>query len=451
MTIVLYILSVLFAQQTAPPEFGSLSGQLRGASGELAAGIRIAAAPVEAGVAITQAPVELSNIAQTDGEGRYRLENVRPGRYLIVAGSLASPSYYPTGTTPDRARIVTVVAGQAINNLDFIIAVPSIALIAGTARFDNATPVTNDVLYRNGLHLQFTKSGSGQIGSSYLDALQPGTLVFNGIDAGTYAVTVDPLPLGYYVQSMTYGSTDLTKSPLVLTAKLDNPIVDLVLSRTRPSGTPRGVKLSGRVINQNPAGPKPSSLMTLFNFRDNTYFTMGLVDAMEDGSFEIDGVPPGRYALAPNLPYNLRPDRPNSPGIFDVGSTDVTNLEVKIGKPEYPVNLTSSKTSTVQGAIAIEGGTIPDFEIQFVPAREGDEIRAAKISGREFSAVLPEGAYRLRISGLPTGYAVVSVLAGPMDLTETFLLTATGIADRFTGVRIKSDAIAVKLSRPGTN
>jgi len=184
------------------------------------------------------------------------------------------------------------------------------------------------------------------------------------------------------------------------------------------AGVVHGVKLSGRVINQNPAGPMPSRLITLFKFQDNTYFAMALVDTSEDGSFEIDGVPPGRYALAPNQPYNLRPDRPNSPGLFDVGATDVTNLELKIGKPEYPVALTSSKTSTIQGSITIEGGTIPEFEIQFMPASVGDETRAAKISGREFSAVLPEGAYRVRISGLPTGYAVESVLAGNRPYVE---------------------------------
>src|SRR6187399_2217965 len=76
MTIALYVISLLLAQQPAQAEFGSLSGQLRGPSGEAAAGIRVAASPVEAGVPVSQVPVELSNIVQTDGAGRYRLENV---------------------------------------------------------------------------------------------------------------------------------------------------------------------------------------------------------------------------------------------------------------------------------------------------------------------------------------------------------------------------------------
>jgi len=454
MMIVLYLLSMLLAQQPQP-EFGSLSGQVRGMGGEVAAGIRVAAAPVTAGVAVSPASIELSNIVQTDGEGRYRLENVRPGLYLIVAGSMTSPSYYPVGTRPTEGMVVAVAAGQAITKLDITIAPSSVPLITGTARFDDNTPVTNDALYRTGLQLRFTRTGSDRKGSASLDRLQsqPGVLVFYGIDSpGTYAVTVDPLPLGYFVKSMTYGSTDLTRYPLVLTAKLGNPIVDIVLSKTRPAGTPPGVKVSGRVVIQDPAGPKPSRLISLFRLQDNTYVYVALVDTMDDGTFEIDGVPPGNYAMAPNQPANLQPNRPRFKGtIFDVGGNDVRNLEVKIGQPEYPITLTSGKTGTVKGSVdiaAIPGGTIPEFEIQFVPTRDGDETRVVKISSREFSALLPEGAYRVRISGLPTGYTVESVIAGPMDLTEPFLVTAAGIADRLTGVRIKSDGIAIKLSSP---
>ena len=463
MTIALYVISLLLAQQPAQAEFGSLSGQLRGPSGEAAAGIRIAAAPVDAGVPVSQVPVELSNIVQTDGAGRYRLENVRPGRYLIVAGSMASPSYYPAGVTPDDARIVTVTAGQAITNLDFAITSSSVPLIVGTVRFDDNTPFTSDAMPLGSLLIRFTRSGSGQNSSAGLDALkpQPGALVFWGINAGTYAVTVDPLPLGYYVQSMTFGSTDLTRYPLVLTARVDNPMLDVVLSKKRPSGTPAGVKVSGRVINENPTEPKVSHMFTLLRLQDNfrldnivrpqdkSYVAMALVYTESDGTFEITGVPPGHYALAPNKTINIRPNFQGT--TFDVSGTDVMNLEVKVGKSEFPIALTASKTATIKGTVEIAGGTIPEFEIQFVPTRAGEETRSVKISSREFSAPLPEGSYRVRVSVLPTGYAVESVTAGPMDLTEPFLVTAAGIADRFTGVRMKSDGIAVKLSRSGTN
>jgi hypothetical protein len=462
MTIALYLLSMLLAQQPAQAEFGSLSGQLRGPSGEVAAGVRIAAAPVTAGGLISQAPAEFSNIDRTDGEGRYRLENVRPGLYLLVAGSLTTLSYYPAGATPSEGKLVAVTAGQAVTNLDFAIGSASVPLITGTVRFDDNTPVTNAALRLGSLQLRFTRAGSDQQWSGTLHPQQPGALQFLGMNApGTYSVTLDPLPLGYYLQSMTYGSTDVIRYPMVLTARLDNPILDVVLSKKRPAGTPSGVKVSGRVINQNPAEPKTSRQFTLLRLQDNfrqdtivrpqdkTYVAIAELYSEEDGSFEIDGVPPGSYALAPNRTFNVRPNFQGT--TFDVTGNDVRNLELKVGGPEYPITLTASKTTTIKGTVDTAGGTVPEFEFQFVPTRAGEETRSVKISSREFSTAVPEGSYRVRISGLPTGYAVESVIAGPMDLTEPFLVTAAGIADRFTGVRMKSDGITVKLSRSGNN
>ena len=81
------------------------------------------------------------------------------------------------------------------------------------------------------------------------------------------------------------------------------------------------------------------------------------------------------------------------------------------------------------------------------------------VSGREFSIVLPEGEYRLSVSGLPNGYTVESVTAGPLNLTEPFLVTNKGIADRFTGTPILirsagstpiSAGITLRLKAPST-
>src|SRR6187399_2155832 len=141
MTILLYLLPLLLVQQPNRPEFGTLSGQLRGSDGRPAAGIRVFVTPVEAAIAprggravSVRAPdpigrsgrgggtAILSSISQTDNQGRYQLADVLPGRYYIAAGSLASPTYYPSGTALNQGRIVNVVAGETITNLDITLA-----------------------------------------------------------------------------------------------------------------------------------------------------------------------------------------------------------------------------------------------------------------------------------------------------------------------------------------
>src|SRR5882672_4071250 len=110
MTILLYLLPLLFVQQPASPGFGTLSGQLRESDGRPAAGIRVFATPVDAAVVArggapvpARSPVPagrgggtaiLSSISQTDNQGRYQLTDIVPGSYYIAAGSLASPTYY---------------------------------------------------------------------------------------------------------------------------------------------------------------------------------------------------------------------------------------------------------------------------------------------------------------------------------------------------------------------
>jgi len=117
MTILLSLLFLLTVQQAAPTELGTISGKLRDSRGAPTPGLRVFALPAEAGFAVET----LSSIAQTDVEGRYRLEVLPPGRYLIAAGLLDSPSYYPGVASRNQGQSLTVTAGQAIANLDFAI------------------------------------------------------------------------------------------------------------------------------------------------------------------------------------------------------------------------------------------------------------------------------------------------------------------------------------------
>jgi hypothetical protein len=140
-----------------------------------------------------------------------------------------------------------------------------------------------------------------------------------------------------------------------------------------------------------------------------------------NGAFEIRGVRPGRYMLESLT--------------FDVAGKDLSNLEVKLGR-------------TVQGTVELKDGVIPNFEVTLTAAKSGLSPESVTVSDKEFSISVPPGEYRVSISGLPKGYAVESVSAGPLDLTEPFQVTYSGIADRFSGVPI---LIQPDLSLPAVN
>jgi protocatechuate 3,4-dioxygenase beta subunit len=83
----LTLVAFLFLQEPAktPSQGGEVTGQVIQSSGAPAAGVRIAAlAAAPLGAADTGAAI-LERLTQTDEAGRYRLENVLPGRYYITA------------------------------------------------------------------------------------------------------------------------------------------------------------------------------------------------------------------------------------------------------------------------------------------------------------------------------------------------------------------------------
>ena len=69
-------------------------------------------------------------ITQTDGKGSYRLDNVPPGRYYIVADVLA-PTYYPGTSNLDTATIVTIRDGTTLTGLDFVAVTLRTAKVSG--------------------------------------------------------------------------------------------------------------------------------------------------------------------------------------------------------------------------------------------------------------------------------------------------------------------------------
>jgi len=112
---------------------GTVSGRLLSAPGVPAIGVRITAKSVADSAAPTS-PEVLVSIVQTDSAGRYRLENVPPGRYFITAGLVDVPTYYPGTSVLGDARAIDITAGATANVPDFIIQQASIRPATATAR-----------------------------------------------------------------------------------------------------------------------------------------------------------------------------------------------------------------------------------------------------------------------------------------------------------------------------
>jgi hypothetical protein len=425
-----------------------VSGLVRNTNGGVApAGLWIIAEP-----AVRTIPTVSSYIDETDAQGRYRM-NIPPGRYTISIEDGRKRIYRGFIDAPRRTLDVPAEQGDIDFDLDFKFA-PRIGDVQardsgnrnqlwGTVEFDDGSSLPVGALR----YFQVILLSGGVRFRTQPFTNTQGLFLVPAVP-GEYTVRVAPLRLGYYLKSITYGNIDLTRNPLTLKANGADNDISIILTKTRPAGVPPGVKVSGRITGWK-AGGAALPLFAVLTPADA--FEIAEVTPKDDGSFEIDGVPPGQYTIGPSFSRST---------LFEVGRADVSNLPLTVslsltmddvGVPPAPLPITGSGRY-ISGIVETGNGSSPSFEVRFTAVRPGPGSGSpyvVPVSGRDFSLILPEGEYRITVSGLPQAYDVKSVSAGPMDLTEPFLVTFKGIADRFSGAPITSSAgITIRLNTP---
>jgi hypothetical protein len=122
----------LFAQTSG----GAISGIVRDAAGNPVTGIR---------VALMSEPNVLANIGKTEASGYYRLENIPPGRYYVVAGRVDTPTYYPGTLDLKMAQTILVTVGSSSVDLNFGILPQSLQPVAGERGYVNLALFTSNV------------------------------------------------------------------------------------------------------------------------------------------------------------------------------------------------------------------------------------------------------------------------------------------------------------------
>jgi hypothetical protein len=296
--IALLLVTAMLAAQgipVLPNQSGTVTGSLRTAAGVPAAGVRVSALTKPENVTDLTESSSLAGIAETDASGRFRLENIPPGRYYIVAGRIDVPTFYPGVVNANEGMVILVTAGMTVPGIDFVLNNVSAgrAISAGSPAPSWLVPIQTRIegggkvpIFEGGWFpvLRLARTDSPQIDTplSAASVTVPNT---------EYRATVENLPVGYTLRSFRFGPADLRTSVLQLVppgtvasraASLPVPgVVSIVLERkSTPPQT--GVRISGRIRGD------PNRSIYVSSKPGTVY---------PDGSFEFQGVPPGRHAI----------------------------------------------------------------------------------------------------------------------------------------------------------
>jgi hypothetical protein len=306
---------------------GTVAGVLRDSSGAPAVGVRVSAMARPDEVKDLLAASSFGALAETDSAGRFRLENVPPGRYYIVAGRVDAPTYYPGTVQLSEGKVVLITPGITVEGINFVLNNGSVGRanpdLGGTAAW--VIPIQTRIdgggkipLFVAGLFpvLRLTRYTGARtdvsLNTPSVTVSEPGYLN-NPASVPDYRVTVENLPGTYALKSLTFGSTDLRVDALKLPKGNAGSTVtqSIVITLTiPPAPQPAGVRIRGRIPGDAKRG---------------IYISGNSGTIYSDGTFEFVGVTPGRH----NIVTLDNPGAARSLGAtLVVGDRELTDIEL---------------------------------------------------------------------------------------------------------------------------
>ena len=334
---------------------GTVAGVLRDASGAPAVGVRVSAMARPDEVKDLLAASSFGALAETDSAGRFRLENVPPGRYYIVAGRVDAPTYYPGTVQASEGKIVQITPGLAVEGINFVLNNGSVGRanpdLGGTIAW--VIPIQTRIegggkipLFVAGQFpvLRLTRYTGARtdisLNTPSVTVTEPSYLN-NPASVPDYRVSVENLPDTYVLKSLTMGSTDLRVDTLKLPRGNAGSTVtqSIVVTLTVPPlPQPAGVRVSGKIPG---------------DARRGIYISGNAGTIYSDGTFEFVGVPPGRHNIVtldnPWVAHSLG-------ATLVVGDRELTNIELR----EISV---APLNSDQPAAPSPDGGRLPGIRI----------------------------------------------------------------------------------------
>jgi hypothetical protein len=143
--------------------------------------------------------------AVTDSQGRYRIENVTPDKYTIMAGFSDAPVFYPGTSDIEKSATITTTPTTLLTNLDITLPpAQTTSAIRGRIAANNGQPVGGATL-----NLLRGNSGGSPGASSFLPARSYKPVTTGG--DGTFEIS-DVVHGQYSLQARVAGASPLTKT-----------------------------------------------------------------------------------------------------------------------------------------------------------------------------------------------------------------------------------------------
>lgn len=346
----------------------------------------------------------------TDADGVYEIRDLPAGRYTVTAskGSYVTLSY-GQGRPFESGRPIALADGQAIDRVD--IRLPRGGVMTGVVLDEFGEPVPDAVV--SPLRSQFVQgrrrlvqagrgAGTNDIGSFRLFGLPPGSYYLS-VTVGQQMISMVPERtderVGY---APTYypGASDVGAAQRV-TVAAGQTIADLTISLV-PA---RVAQVSGRVIDVR--GEPATAGMVMAMTRASPVMAAPRAGAIRgDGTFSINGVPPGEYVLRATVPSTGASVATQAVATVSVDGQDVTGVEL-VPPPRVVlagrVTLDGGSVTALQGSqIRVQVLPESDSDLGFVPAappaivRDDLSFETSVSSGRVHVRVLEEGRWALR-------------------------------------------------------
>jgi hypothetical protein len=340
-----------------PNQGGTVTGVLMSADSRPAAGVRVAVMVQPDNPGDVAGAAALVSIAETDDAGRFRLENVPPGRYYISAGRVELPTFYPGTLEIASGKIVTVASGETLAGVNFSIKDVS---DRGVETINAALRIPFQIHSVSGVRIPiFSERGKVRLRLTHIpdgnstDILLDGPAVTLPVATGEYQVSVENLPDDFTLNALTFGTTNLLTDKLKVTIN-DLPETEkgeqITLTNTQTGiVVQRRVQAQGSYTQSGPvygsitsrselvlsvsskaAAAAPVSGIQVrgkgFPGQEEAYISGKPGRLYADGSFEFRDVSPGRYIVF--MLGGSSTSRQLS-AIVTVGKVDVENLQLQ--------------------------------------------------------------------------------------------------------------------------